>query len=624
MDIKLFSAQYVVKKTGSFQDIRKITSADFDTEAFIVGGFKSDDGTQKNIFEKICSVFEEAFFNKNLKNTDDFERLEEALKIVNEVIKDDFANFNEHVLREGGFLIAIFADSSLYFTSCGTPEVYFIRRGRFTVISEGLAEPTKNGEIFSNVASGELKDDDKIIFTTSRLLRHVTGNQIADAVQSGVTESIEALKFILVDDEPVALSVFHIKTLSTLPFEKGKEGGGFFNKMKEKEGMTSKKIKTPKVINKAWDKVSSLSWRHRNAAIAFAVLIGLVLVAIFFGLLSQQQNDAQKETYRQEIQQLETDLSNAEARHLEGKITEANNLLDRVEEKANEINEAGYFRQEVMAILEEAQNKRNEINGITRLSGARVVADLSSAKESVDLKGIFENDAENYAYDTNTLFQVLADGTVENIYALKENENVIDGVPFEAKSEMIFLTDSGKIIEFADGEGSFASTTDNAFKTGVEVTTFSKYMYLLSPTDNEIWKYERKDAGFDQAQEYNVDADLKNAISFAIDGNVFILTSDGQVIKLYRGKQEDYGIKDAPDGNLAGCTKIYTNEKLEKIYFLNPSEKSILIFSKGTNEAYYQRQVVIEDVDEIHDFWVDPATERMLVVDKNKIYEVKL
>ncbi len=625
MDIKIFSAQHTIAKTGSLQAIEKIKRPDFNEEAWIFAGFQSDNGVLKNIYEKICAVFEEAYFKKD-EEGDDFDRLEEALKVVNEVIKEDVKELDESIWKDGGFLIAIFSGNNLYFTSCGTPEVYFVRKGRFTVISEGLTEQGKVTELFTNVANGELKDDDKIIFTSSRLLRHVTGNQIAEALQSGVTESMEAMKFILVDDEPINLVIFHIKTLSKLPFEGGSKskGEGFFKKATSKSA-SSLGAKMPSGVKNFWNKIASSNWHHKNAAIIFAVLIGLVLVAIFFGLLSQQKNDEQKEVYRTEIQTIKEDLSSAEARYLEGKITEANNLLDRVETTAKEINEQGYFRQEVMAILEETQNKRNEINGITRLSGAKVVVDLASSRDNVDLRGVFELNSEIYAYDNNVLFQILGgSGEVKNIYNLKESESVIDGTIFDAKSEMIFLTNDGKIIEFKDEEGSYASTTDESFKKAIAVKTFSKYMYLLSPEDNEIWKYERQDNGFTEAQDYNSDADLSKAISFSIDGSIYALTSEGDVIKAHRAKQVDYAIKDAPDGNLKGSTKVYTNDKLNKLYFLNPAEKSILIFSKGQNEAYYQRQVVIEDIEEIRDFWVDPATERLVLVDNSKVYEVKL
>ena len=75
---------------------------------------------------------------------------------------------------------------------------------------------------------------------------------------------------------------------------------------------------------------------------------------------------------------------------------------------------------------------------------------------------------------------------------------------------------------------------------------------------------------------------------------------------------------------MKGVKKVFTNENLANLYFLNSEENSILIFSKGQNEAYYQRQIVIEDTEQITDFWIDPETDRLIFTDKTKLYELKL
>lgn len=620
MEIKIFSANHIVKNETSLQEIKKIDRADSPLSLWFLAGFQDYNPALKAVFQKITTVFDNAFFSN--PNDDVFERMEETLKIVNDEIREEMTSLDKSLFQQGGFLIALFADNTLYFTSYGTPEVYFIRKGRFTLISEGLSEQTESGDVFSNVANGELKNDDKIIFATTRILRHATGNQIAEAVQSGVTESVEALKFLLPERDPLALVVFHVKGLSTLPFQQ-KEESGFFKKFAESKIAQSEFSQK----TRGWfGKFFSSAATHRNTAVIFAILIGLTLVAIFFGLVSEQKNDNQRETYRLQIEELKKDLSSVEVRQLEGKKDEANQLLAKIETLGRQIQaESTYFGPEIMEILDQAGKKRDEINGVTRIKGARIIADLKTAKENTELRGIFEYDHDYFAYDSKTLFQMLsANGETKGSFNLTENEQIIAGVDMKAKSRLIFLTDKGKIIEFKDGETKFAATTDDKFQKGITIDTFSKYLYLLDPAGNQIWKYERKDASFGEAQEYSVNADLSQAISLAIDGNVFVLTSDGRLLKLYRGNQEEYNTKNAPGGDLKGLSKVYTRDSLEELYFLDPAQKAILIFSKGQKEAVYQNQVVIEDVNEITDFWVDPETDSLIFTDKTKVYEVKL
>lgn len=622
MNIKIFSAKHLVKNDHDLQEIKKIEKQDFDSSLWVFASFKDASEKLNNIYKNIVRILEEHFFDD--PNEDFFEKLEDTLKLINDKIKDDVKALPEGTFRDGGFVIALFFADTLYFTSAGTPEVYFIRKNKFSLISEGLSDFSETGDLFSNLANGELRDDDKLIFSSERLLRYATANQIASSATSGVIESTEALKFLIPEDESCFLSVHHIKKLDELPFEKNAElqGEGFFKQVKRQNDFGSG---ISKKIEDICSRFFPNSIPHKNIAIIFASLIALVLIAIFFGLISEHEQDGTKEVYRTEIEDLKKDLASIDLRIAENKKQEAGNLIIKIQSKANEINEKGYFRQEVMDILEEVQKKKDDLYGIMKMSGANVITDLQQSRENTKLKGVFGFGEDYFVYDFNALFSILAgNGEVKDIVNLTESEELVDGVAFDSKDEMLFLTNRGKIIEFKNGEKSFATTSDDKFKKSVALGTFSKYIYLLSPEDNQIWKYEKKGELFQSAQEYNSDADIKNAISMAIDGDIFVLDSEGILYKLHLGKKEDYPMKNAPFENLKGNTKVVTNQKLKYIYFLNPEEKAISKFYKGKNEFYYEGQIVIEDVDVISDIWIDPETEKLLFTDNKKLYEVKI
>lgn len=620
MDIKIISAQHAVKNENSFQQVKRITNNSFDGEIWLIAGFKQKSEAVKEIFQKTISAFESSFFDK--ENESDFENLEDVIKEINENAQKDYDNLDEQLLRDGGIFIGFFGNNALHFTICGNPEIYFMRKGGFSKISEGLYEYKKNGDLFANVASGDLKDDDKIIFTTTRLLRFATSNQIIDATSSGSLEAIESLKLMIPDNEEILVVFFHIKGVETLPFTR-KENKGFFANIPEKKHHQSSRALIS--ARNFWDKIFNFSHPNKNIFIFSASIIGLVLIASFIGLLSGQKNNEDVKKYTQRMEEVKQNLILADNRRMEGKIDEANLLIEKIDNEARQIYEAGLFRDEVLQIINQTQDMKDVINNITRISGARIVTNMKQISENVDLKGILEFNGERFVFDNNYLYEILsASGEIKNSYKLPEREELLSGIPFSTKSGIVFLTKSGKIIEFANENVSYASTSDNAFKNANAISTFSKYLYLLDPENSQIWKYEKRDKSFATAQEYNLDADLSSAISIAIDGNIFVLTSDGEIIKMLRGKKVNYAIRNAPENSMSGLTKIYTTSELNKLYLLNKAKNSILVFSKGENEAYYERQIMIEDASEIRDFWVNPVSNYLFYVDSEKLYEFGL
>ena len=620
MDGKIVSAYEILGGGESFAKFEKIKNAA--GEVFIAADAEKKTGTFVKIFKTAVAIFRNEFCETEKTVLENFE---ETLKKVNDAVRDDADKIEKNDFLKNGILIAIFADGALHFALCGAGEVYFVRGKNFATISEGLFDAVNFKDIFSNVASGDLNSNDKIIFSSYRLLRLASGKQISHAAGGGVLEAIESLRLILPEKQNCVLAVFNFKSLQTLPFSENWKKSKFARATIEKLG----KFKFLKAAQFAATnfakKYFSLRGEQKKVALAFASIFGIFLVVIFFVLISIKSGDRELLQFAEKVDEIKKDLIACENRRLEGKTDEANLLLQRIETTAFEISEKGYFRSEILQILQDAQKMKDAVNKITRISGAKVFADLQSV--SKNLKGIFEFKNEILAFDENSIFEILqAGGEVKSNFRITENDKIISAAPFETKDEIVFLTNSGKIIEFENGKFDFATTNDAAFHDAVEIKTFSKYLYLLDPSENQIWKYERKDRGFTGAVAYNLNADLKSTASFAIDGAVYAFSpAVGKVEQIYRGKkQDDFNFAGVPQSELARATKILTNEELSKIFILDAENKRILVFSKNDYEAFYERQIVFEDVAQIRDFWVNAATNRLFFADESKIYEVGL
>jgi hypothetical protein len=156
---------------------------------------------------------------------------------------------------------------------------------------------------------------------------------------------------------------------------------------------------------------------------------------------------------------------------------------------------------------------------------------------------------------------------------------------------------------------------------GTSLETYLRFLYILSPDNNQIYKYERLSNRYTAPVGYNVNGDLKGGIAMTIDSSVYVLKEGGQVVKLFRGEAKPFLLRHAPENVLLDAKKIYKVPN-GNIYFLDPSHSRLIVVSDGgdTGEASYIRQYLIEGVGTLQDFTVDADESRITLMDEKKIY----
>lgn len=122
---------------------------------------------------------------------------------------------------------------------------------------------------------------------------------------------------------------------------------------------------------------------------------------------------------------------------------------------------------------------------------------------------------------------------------------------------------------------------------GSEITamkTYSNNLYLLDQKNNQILKYTRNSSGFTEFQEWIRDdiVDITDSIDFTIDGSIYILKKNGEIIKLLNGKLATFSLKTI-DPKIRNPLKIYTSPDTQYIYILDPPEKRIVVIDKNGN-----------------------------------------
>lgn len=616
---KLLTAEHLAQDTDAAHIIKKQKKDADNTQLWLLFSGPEED---TDLVDDIWQTLQTAYF-ETVNQEDAYDRFEEALKIVNAQIGSGEVVKKEDFLRTHSLLLGLFVDGTLHISVSGNAEVYLLRRGKLTPISEGLSPKKPGGDVFVNIASGELENDDKVAFASQRLLRHATANQLSTMLGSGILEAKESLQDLLhMAQEDATFILFHARsTAGTLPLGMPDKPARSDFSFADKGGAMLQN--GGRFVSDFFGKLRA---GDQKPFLAFVLgILGLIVIVIFLSSLSNTSDQQNYDQYRALMTQVDSALQTAEEQEIIGNIEVANASLRKADRDLQQILESGLFRAEALAKLEEASVIRDRINNITRISTPRALANLKSRKNDVSARGVFAYDNEWYAFDDSALFRIILEG-VENVIPFSGNAALTHGVPFKRQQTFIFSDENARIYEYDPSDASngftLAKTEDNTWEKFTAIETYAQYLYLLDPASSQIWKYEDRGDTFGPANGYvQEDYDLSNAISLAIDGFIFVYTSDGQLFKMLKGIQEEYELVGAPDGALDGVTKMYTNEELEHILFLNPGKSSVYIFFKGTNQATYDSQIALENVGTLQDMWAE-APKTLIVVDETKVYAV--
>lgn len=617
MPFKLFSALHEGKGTENFSAFseKKIDGATL--YLAILLPFRGE--SAKTLHTGLLGLLENEL-GKVFTDADDLEaKFESALKRANEFLGEGLGERAEEVLRKGALLVGLMHDEELLVSSYGQGEIFLFRERSLIEVSDGLSPNRPGEEFFQNISSGELQSGDKLLISTFRLQRFVTERQLGHFLEDGVTEAMESISSAIEASEAGSLYILNVKAVETLPFPEAET-----TKARALPFKTPQLAGALKPLQSTFKKAEHLPLPSKKTALLLgSAVAGFLLIFAIVSVLSGGSEKQTNSQYQDFVSSVEGEFKNVDTRLLEGKPDQANLILDRIEEQAEKMLTDRVDVTNAQEILRIANEKREVINKIMRIKNPTIMADLSGAKDGVVARGLFFMNNELFAFDANDLFRVLLSGSQpEKAGTVTGTDEITLGTPLTAKDEMIFYTKSGTVVEWSDGQARSATTADDTWQPASAIAAFSKFLYLLDPAADQIWKYERRDSGFTMPEGWVADGtDISKGVDFVIDGSVFVLTSEGEIIKFHRGAKADYALKGLPDGKLTG-DRIYTDEALSQIFVLDRAQKRISILNKADSEAVYDKQVILENTEPIVDLFAREG--RLFVLGEQKIYEIKL
>jgi hypothetical protein len=612
-------------------------------ELMVVFEFLDHPGAEDAIAHAVYQTLRDVFYTNTKRDV--FDRFEDSLREVNAVLE------NESNKRESGSLgrisacIGLLQGKVVHFAQCGEGAVYIYRERKFSRISEpGENEAQVSGhDVFVNISSGELTEGDAVFFTTYDVLDDITKEDVRSALETvddgekvtknfkallkqgkaasaavmclymGMIEAQQVMDAVEQREKPVVKSR-GARVVTDKVFGLVKSFGG---KVSDKTKGLLKKAKKP---TPQYEKKSVFTDKRRYILAGLISAIGiLIIVLVIRGV--NNADKAKLSEYGKLLSETRSNLNIAEQRFLIGEKQDAQEFLSTAEKQVQDILATGFFRQEANKLLDDIAKYRDTFDSIFRVAEPFVVADLGAKTPDVESLGmVHTKDDKNYVYEYNMLYETLLDKVQEPL-VIDEEEVVVSGWEFEDNNSLVFTSQSGQVIEFKDGAFTRMGTDDPQWHPGSEIRTYSRYIYVLDNESGKIWKYQRLRDKYSVGQAYNLESDLRSGVSFAIDGDVYVLMKDGTIKKFRKGEEQRFEVRTQPSVPVTNPTKIYTHPEIVNLYVLDPQNHRVVVYGKDNNGiADYKRQFLFEGIEDMRDIYVDNIEKKLYILTKDKIY----
>lgn len=598
-------------------------------------------------------------------------RLDGTLKELNGLIKGLLMS---QAIADVHAIVA-FIDSAhtLHLSHAGRAEAYLTRGGQVSQITEftkGKPVPA-----FIHISSGGLESGDVVVFCTQRVLRAVTPVQLGQLVMRTdahevLLEKLEregeasAITCVRVGRQPVqAVPESAPAPRSAAVPRRGRKANAasaiwerilpeVLDRVKQTKPLLDKgsaslqratKTAAP-ALQQVWKQVQRVP-SHINQLIAdlrhperkrrahlllMAGAMGAFLaVFLLVSVVANTQRNKTKAQLTELMDQINAGLRQADNRQLAGDTDAANALLQRAEEQAKQViaNETGLFKVEASDLLDKVRSQREQLQNIVRLS-PRVTVNLSAKSPQVVAQGLVGiSDGELVAYDRRDAYRILLN-QLDDPRRVTDDYLILQGNWFARFKTMVFMTTGNGLVELAGSDVLNMKTEDPAgWLAGKDIESYLRYLYVLVPEKNQIYKYERLNDRYSIPTPYNVNGDLTAALDMTIDGDVYVLKEGGAVVRLFRGESKPFAIRQAPTDILKTATKMLKVPG-KSFYFLDPDHNRVIVTTDpGTSgESAYVRQYVFEgeQLGTIQDFYVDPIESHLYVIDDKRVYQVDI
>ena len=357
------------------------------------------------------------------------------------------------------------------------------------------------------------------------------------------------------------------------------------------------------------------------------LLILTILLAIGFAgsityLRVKANMEAREQSYKNKIQAIIDKKTAAEASMIYGDETKAFDLLKEAETMIKELPTTLPSQKNKIIELQSEINDSLKILQKLNVVKPEIFADLTQIQASVKTNKLVIINKDLIAYGPEDLFAYKINLTTKEI-SKKEHQTI----PYLSNANtpkeqdvIVFLTQENTIAEYSPKSETFSSKditlAQNAALSAIFI--YSQRLYVADVGNNQIYKHSKTQTGYDKGTPWikTAGVNLSDVVSIAIDGDLFALKQNGEILKFVSGEEQQFNISGL-DPATDKPTEIWTYANVKNIYLLEPTNKRVIILDK---QGKLLQQYTANDWKNPTSMIVDEPNKVIYVLDNDKIY----
>ncbi len=386
---------------------------------------------------------------------------------------------------------------------------------------------------------------------------------------------------------------------------------------------------TAKFYKKQIDSYKNFDERRKNIFLGICAVSVLLIASILLGV-SQVKNSKNSEEIMAKLEEVEIKRSSAEAALLYGNEKQATSLVSEARRMLASI--------DVSNVKDEIKQRRSEVASdlfqiYKQIQKLEIIDDVSpvfmgsaSLPEGTEIVSVLSSDRLPYFFTDNGDIYVIdsdkkevnkigvwkGDGDIKTVSYI--GDGVIAVQVVNPTPELNFLNTDKKEIQKIDIKWNNPETPKQS------IIPYFRRIYVLDSRDRQIYRHQKFGDGYLKGVAWVKDEtiDLSDAVSMAIDGNIWVATQSGNIYKLNAGKREDFDLS-AIDPAINTPNYIWTDVNSKYVYISDPATRRVIVLEK---DGTLFRQYVSKKFDDIKGIAVSKDGGKIYVLNGLNIYEI--
>lgn len=365
----------------------------------------------------------------------------------------------------------------------------------------------------------------------------------------------------------------------------------------------------------------NLKVKRKIALIVFAASV--LLLAQNLALTSLKNKKAENEKIYDELTEtIKRKQSQIEASLLYKNEEGAKKLLDEVESLITRFpQDTERQKEQYDNFLDKLRAQTETIRRVVKIAGLNELADFANLNGNAEPDNLILANKIIYAGDSKQKSIYSLDINDNTITAIADTGQSVNGLryPTADKNNNIYYFNLDSVIKLETESGEMTNLTAD-FKNSRQAADIDAYngkLYLLDRQNSQIYRYNITGNGIAGEQAWlNEKADFSNAVNMAIDGSIYVLKNNGQLLKYLKGRSQEFKLGEV-EPKLENPSKLIVSSELKYIYILEPSNKRLVVFDKA---GAFLTQYQSDQFNDLKDFAVDETGKKIYFLDKTSVY----